>query len=87
MLVVRQDLDRAFVLYGAPAAQRNLPDDAGDGLDGFVIDGIDLGVRLRTTSGDWNGDGLADVAFGAQDSLGNRGALHVVYGVRTGPGA
>lgn len=87
VLVVRQDLDRAFVLYGAPAAQRNLPDDAGDGLDGFVIDGIGLGVRLRTTFGDWNGDGLADVAFGAQDSLGNRGALHVVYGVRTGPGA
>lgn len=85
LLVVRPELDQAYVLYGGPASQRALPDPAGDGLDGFVIDGIGLGVRMRTTSGDWNGDGLADVAFGALDSLGNRGALHVVYGVRTGP--
>ncbi|MCA9707909.1 MAG: hypothetical protein KDK70_18805, partial [Myxococcales bacterium] len=83
LLVVRQELDRAYVLYGGPAAQRDLPGVGGDGLDGFVIDGIGLGARLRTTSGDWNGDGLADVAFGAQDSLANRGAVHVVYGVRT----
>ncbi|MCH9684710.1 MAG: hypothetical protein K0V04_24960 [Deltaproteobacteria bacterium] len=83
ILIVRQDLDQAYVLYGGPAAQRDLPEADGDGLGGFVIDGIGLGVRMRTTSGDWNGDGLADVAFGAQDSLGNRGAVHVVYGVRT----
>jgi hypothetical protein len=85
VLVVRPELDRAYVLYGAPAIERSLPDAAGDGLDGFVIDGMGLGVRIRTTSGDWNGDGLADVAFGALDSLNGRGALHVVYGVRTGP--
>lgn len=85
ILIVRPELDRAYVLYGGPAAQRDLPEADGDGLDGFVIDGIGLGTRMRSTSGDWNGDGLADVAFGAQDSLGSRGAVHVVYGVRTEP--
>jgi len=85
VLVVRSELDQAYVLYGEPATERDLPDATGDGLDGFVIDDIALGARMRTTSGDWNGDGLADVAFGALDSLGTRGALHVVYGVRTGP--
>ena len=75
-----------YVLYGSEAAQRDLPETDGDGLDGFIIDGATLGVRLRTTSGDWNGDGLADLAVGAQDSfVDDRGAVYVVYGVRTGP--
>ena len=79
------DAQRVYVLYGGPAAQRDLPETDGDGVGGFIVDGAALGSRLRTTSGDFNGDGLADLAVGAQDSFGEAGAVYVVYGVRTVP--
>ena len=85
-IAITDPAGQIYVLYGSAAAQRDLPEVDGDGLDGFIVDGLTLGDRVRTTSGDWNGDGLADLAVGAQNSFADdRGAVYVVYGVRTGP--
>ncbi|MBV1860247.1 MAG: FG-GAP repeat protein, partial [Nannocystaceae bacterium] len=80
IVITHSGTQRAYVLYGGPAAQRNLPEAGDDGSMGFIIEDLNLGARLRTTSGDFNGDGLADVAIGAQDSQGGAGAVYVIYG-------
>jgi hypothetical protein len=62
----------------------------GDGSDGFVLNGVDVGDSAGgsvSAAGDINGDGLDDLiigASGADSNGGNSGASYVVFGKDSG---
>jgi hypothetical protein len=71
---------KAFVLLGGPepSARIELGRLAGQGIE---IGGQEAGARLFVRverSGDVNGDGVSDLAFGED---GDPGAIHIVYGI------
>ncbi|MEL7028013.1 MAG: integrin alpha, partial [Pseudomonadota bacterium] len=58
--------------------------DALNGLDGFSITGVDgeeLGTAI-STAGDYNGDGIPDIAISAPGAFDHTGAVYIVYGGR-----
>ena len=74
----------AYVVYGRdtrPAADVDLA--SLDGLNGFRLEGIDLGDLISFTvsgGGDIDGDGLDDIVIGAPGAAGGAGATYVVFG-------
>ena len=82
----------AYVIFGRADGfgaefdpERLQPEQGGDGSEGFVLRGgtwDGLGKMLQ--SGDFDGDGLDDVAVGA-DTL-NTGTVYVYFGREGGPG-
>ena len=86
--------DTAYILFGRQggfAADVDgsdlLPENGGDGGDGFawyVAEDSDMGQFTRTASGDFNGDGRADLALGISSSdpggRSNAGRVYVLVG-------
>ena len=95
--VLTDNVGQTFVVYGRFGGFAGgfdlanlLPDNGGDGSQGFVLQGIQLddnsGLSV-TTGGDFNKDGLADLVIGAPnaDRAGNRsGEVYVVFGRAAG---
>ena len=81
--------NRAYVVHGAATFPARMDVDALTGANGFRIDGEIAGDRAGESVagvGDVNGDGIDDIALGAQfaDPQGqDAGQVHVVFG-RTG---
>jgi hypothetical protein len=80
----RRDSGSAFVVYGGkgpgPIDLHNL------GARGFRIDGSGFGDGAGfavSGVGDFNGDGIADVAVGAPNTFFTAGSVYVVYGQAT----
>ncbi|MBL4685922.1 MAG: FG-GAP repeat protein [Nannocystaceae bacterium] len=86
LVIAKPAEGRVYVVYGSGAgAPINLPSTTGDGLRGFVIEGVPLPeLKSRTTQMlDLNGDGADDIVFGSPSGQGGLGVVYVVYGVRT----
>ena len=88
--------DETYIVYGgasAPGTGGVLDLSALDGINGFILNGIDSndnsGVSV-SSAGDVNGDGYDDLIIGAPeaDPNGNRsgGETYVVYGGASAPG-
>jgi glycosylphosphatidylinositol phospholipase D len=85
---------QAYVLFGRTsgfpaefALRTLLPQQGGDGSEGFVMQGIEpRGNVGRSVSGagDVNGDGLDDVIIGSSNAQENAGESYVVFGRSTG---
>jgi hypothetical protein len=85
---------QAYVLFGRTsgfpaefALRTLLPQQGGDGSEGFVIEAIEpYGHVGRSVSGagDVNGDGIDDVIIGSSNAQENAGESYVVFGRSTG---
>jgi hypothetical protein len=85
---------QAYVVFGRTsgfpaefALRTLLPQQGGDGSEGFVMQGIEprghVG-RSASGAGDVNGDGVADVIIGSSNAQENAGESYVVFGRSTG---
>jgi hypothetical protein len=85
---------QAYVVFGRTsgfpaefALRELLPQQGGDGTEGFVIEAIEpYGHAGRSVSGagDVNGDGVDDVLIGSSNAQENAGETYVVFGRSTG---
>ncbi|MDQ0462301.1 Ca2+-binding RTX toxin-like protein [Caulobacter ginsengisoli] len=80
-----------YVLYGknvavAGAFASDIATSSLTGTTGFQISGTNGGDGLgfSVSSGDFNGDGIADILVGANQADGYRGAAYVIFGKDTG---
>jgi Tol biopolymer transport system component len=81
---------QVHVIYGGQAATPPLILGAQDSSAGFVLTGADESIRLGQSiagGGDWNADGIGDLAVGAVQggvsSFVRPGAVYVVFGGQT----
>lgn len=84
---------QAYVIFGSEGGfPANFDLNALDGSNGFIVNGLNPGDNLGegvSGIGDFNGDGIDDIALGAPDATTNgneeSGQAYVIYGRRSTP--